>query len=108
MNWQKSLPKRLMPIMIMRKFPYPGTHGNSGVPYYSNSTEPELRVTPINRISMAHNLECPRYEVARYDLEHKIETKLEKQKMHEIMENPERRVEFLSFAEKAFRSLIQT
>ncbi|GBP96822.1 Retrovirus-related Pol polyprotein from type-1 retrotransposable element R1 4 [Eumeta japonica] len=48
-------------------------------------------------------LECPRYEVARYDLEHKIETKLEKQKMHEIMENPEKRVEFLSFAEKAFR-----
>ncbi|GBP01640.1 hypothetical protein EVAR_90449_1 [Eumeta japonica] len=24
MNWQKSLPKRLMPTMITRKFPYPG------------------------------------------------------------------------------------
>ncbi|GBP93755.1 hypothetical protein EVAR_63118_1 [Eumeta japonica] len=41
------------------------------------------------------------YEVARYDLEHIIETKLEKQKMHEIMENRETRVGFLPFAEKA-------
>ncbi|GBP31132.1 hypothetical protein EVAR_77429_1 [Eumeta japonica] len=66
-NWQKPLPKKLIPTMITRKLPYPG------------------------------------YEVARYDLEHKIETKLENQKMHEIMGNPEKRVEFLSFAEKAFR-----
>ncbi|GBP96392.1 hypothetical protein EVAR_65723_1 [Eumeta japonica] len=65
MNWQKSLPKRLMPIMIMRKFPI-----------LSPSCECDAdKIESVWHII----LECPRYEVARYDLEHKIETKLEKQ-----------------------------
>ncbi|GBP96379.1 hypothetical protein EVAR_65709_1 [Eumeta japonica] len=101
----KSLPKRLMPIMIMRKFPYPG---HTGIAEYLHRFKllqsPSCECDADKIESVWHIiLECPRYEVARYDLEHKIETKLENQKMHEIMENPERRVEFLSFAEKAFR-----
>ncbi|GBP80057.1 hypothetical protein EVAR_53197_1 [Eumeta japonica] len=38
-------------------------------------------------------LECPRYEVARYDLEHKIETKLENENARNNGE-PRKRVEF--------------
>ncbi|GBP95334.1 hypothetical protein EVAR_85918_1 [Eumeta japonica] len=103
----------------MRKFPYPGKlkptpvqtqifTGHTGIAEYLHRFKllqsPSCECDADKIESVWHIiLECPRYEVARYDLEHKIETKLEKQKMHEIMENPERRVEFLSFAEKAFR-----
>ncbi|GBP19861.1 hypothetical protein EVAR_75154_1 [Eumeta japonica] len=71
---------------------------------HSNSKNPSCECDADKIESVWHIiLKCFRYEVARYDLEHKIETKLEKQKIHEIMENPEKRVEFLSFAEKTFR-----
>ncbi|GBP94844.1 hypothetical protein EVAR_85864_1 [Eumeta japonica] len=47
----------------------------------SNLTEPELSATPIKSNQYGNIIpECPRYEVARYDLEHKIRDKAEKRK----------------------------
>ncbi|GBP94870.1 hypothetical protein EVAR_85890_1 [Eumeta japonica] len=110
----KSLPKRLMPIMIMRKFPIlesirndqeieantgpdtniHRTHGNSGVPAFKLLQSPSCECDADKIESVWHIiLECPRYEVARYDLEHKIETKLENKNARNNGE-PERRVEF--------------
>ncbi|GBP26460.1 hypothetical protein EVAR_85962_1 [Eumeta japonica] len=99
----KSLPKRLMPTMITRKFPI---LGHTGIAEYLHRFKllqsPSCECDADKIESVWHIiLECPRYEVARYDLEHKIETKLENKNARNNGE-PEK-VEFLSFAEKAFR-----
>ncbi|GBP95350.1 Retrovirus-related Pol polyprotein from type-1 retrotransposable element R1 4 [Eumeta japonica] len=132
----KSLPKRLMPTMITRKFPILGKNkireetilkwqtrydssqtGAITKTFFPDAkkayaTIRKLKPTPVQtQIFTGHTgiaeylhrfkllqspscecdadkiesvwhiiLECPRYEVARYDLEHKIETKLKKTK----------------------------
>ncbi|GBP81342.1 hypothetical protein EVAR_53736_1 [Eumeta japonica] len=110
MNWQNRCPKADADYDY-EKIPLSWTQiftGHTGIAEYLHRFKllqsPSCECDADKIESVWHIiLECPRYEVARYDLEHKIETKLEKRKVHEIMENAEKRVEFLSFAEKAFR-----
>lgn len=48
-------------------------------------------------------LECPRFLATRQDLEASIDTKLEKQHLHYILDNANKRPQFLEYAETAFR-----